>query len=228
MSSDIHDSAATILPPGGGPPEGAFILRPEITRRFDWPALFGNQHPVDLELGAGDGSFALQYATRNPGRNLLAVERLLGRLRKIDRKARRNGLTNLRALRLEASYVLRWMVPPGSLASIHVYFPDPWPKRRHWKRRLINIPFTDLAATALADDGIVYLRTDHPEYFAQMTEVFDGNSTFERTVAPGDLLALVTDFEADFNQAGTPTLQGAWRRRPRPTAIAAGNTPAVS
>lgn len=217
MSSDSNTGSVPPAPSAGGPSEGEFILRPDITRRLDWSALFGNRNPVDLELGAGDGSFAIQYAARNRDRNLLAVERLLGRLRKIDRKARRNGLVNVRALRLEAAYVLRWMVPHGSLASLHVYFPDPWPKRRHWKRRLINTAFTELAATALLDGGIVYLRTDHPEYFAQMTEVFDGNATFERASAPAELLEVVTDFEADFNRAGTPTLQAAWRRRPRGT-----------
>ena len=201
-------------PPGpSGSVEPTFILRPSIVERLDWKSLYGNDSPVELELGAGDGSFLIQYATRNPGRNFLGVERLLGRLRKIDKRARRGGLQNVRVLRLEAKYVLRWMVPAGSLAAVHVYFPDPWPKRRHWKRRLINPEFTALAHTALATGGVVFVRTDHEEYFAQMTEVFDANPDFVRHEAPAGLLEVVTDFEADFNRAGTATRQASWRKR---------------
>ena len=92
-------------------------------------ALFPRPQPLDLELGSGDGSFAALYAQRHPERNLLAVERLLGRLRKIDRKGLRAGLANLRLIRLEASYVVEHLLPRESVRSLHVYFPDPWPKR---------------------------------------------------------------------------------------------------
>src|SRR5262245_55971474 len=114
------------------------ISRPDITKRLDYDALFLRSQPVELELGAGDGGFILHYAALHPERNFLAVERLLGRLRKIDRKGRRAGLKNIRGIRLEGGYVLKWMIPPTSLSALHVYFPDPWPKRRHWKRRLVD------------------------------------------------------------------------------------------
>lgn len=181
-------------------------------QRLDFPAVFGQANPVELELGAGDGSFLIQYATLRPGTNFLGVERLLGRLRKIDRKARRGGLTNVRGLRLEASYVLRFMIPAGGVAAIHVYFPDPWPKRRHWKRRLVNAAFTAHAKTALAMGGTVYLRTDDISYFTQMVEVFDANPDFAKAEEPAELLGVKTDFEREFNAKGIPTNHAAYRR----------------
>jgi tRNA (guanine-N7-)-methyltransferase len=201
-------------PPDLPPPAPAddLILRPDILLRLDFAALFGNANPVELELGSGDGTFLAGYAALHPERNFLGVERLLGRLRKLDRKGRRAGLTNLRALRLEASYVQQWMVRPGALAAIHIYFPDPWPKRRHWKRRLVNAEFTRHAHTALAPGGTVYLRTDEPGYFAQMTEVFGANADFAAVPTPEELLAVKTDFEREFNARGIATNVAAYRR----------------
>ncbi len=205
--------ATTTAPaPAGIPPEGVLLLRPDIMQRLDLAAIFGNSNPVEIELGAGDGSFIAQHAALNPGRNIIGVERLLGRLKKIDRKGRRAGLTNLRGLRLEAAYVLEWMVPPASISAIHIYFPDPWPKRRHWKNRLINEAFTRLVHRALAPDGVVYLRTDERSYFAQMECVFDADAGFVRVPEPPGLLEVKTDFERGFNAKGIPTNHVAYRR----------------
>lgn len=196
------------------PAEPTLRIAADIMQRLDFPALFGRTAPVEVELGAGDGSFLLAHAAAHPDRDFVGVERLLGRLRKIDRKGRRLGLSNLRALRLEAGYVLEWMIPAASLHALHVYFPDPWPKRRHWKRRLVNERFVELAARAVAPGGTFFARTDDPAYFEQMTAVFDAApALFERVPEPDGLLALKTDFESDFNAKGIPTLHAAWRRR---------------
>ena len=82
-----------------------------------------------MELGCGDASFLVDYARRHPERNFIGVERLLGRLRKLDRKGRRAGLTNLRGVRIESSYFLEYLLPPHSVSALHVYFPDPWPNQ---------------------------------------------------------------------------------------------------
>jgi tRNA (guanine-N7-)-methyltransferase len=137
---------------------------------------------------------------------------LLGRITKLDRKGHRAGLKNLRLLRAEAAYVLEYLLPPGTLDAIHVYFPDPWPKKRHHKNRLISEPFLPWAKRLLKAEGVVYLRTDDVEYFEQMLEVFDGAAGFERTETPEPLKALVTDFEEQFNAQGIPTNYAAYRK----------------
>jgi tRNA (guanine-N7-)-methyltransferase len=175
------------------------------------PRLFPRPQPLEVELGSGDGSFLAQWAATHPDRNFLGVERLLGRLRKLDRKAGRQGLRNLRLLRIEAAYFVRYLLPPASVEAIHLYFPDPWPKRRHRAHRLVNAAFAEAAARALVPGGIVYLRTDDEDYFAQMLEVFGGAPAFRLVETPPDLSAVVTDFERGFNAQGIPTRRAAYR-----------------
>jgi tRNA (guanine-N7-)-methyltransferase len=174
--------------------------------------MFPRPQPVEVELGSGDGSFIAAWAAAHPERNFFAVERLLGRLRKIDRKGRRAGLTNLRALRLEAAYTLEYLIPPGSISALHIYFPDPWPKKRHRHHRLIGERFPALARQALVPGGTVYLRTDDADYFAQMRQVFTGAEGFMAAETPAELAAVTTDFEREFNARGIPTLRAAYRR----------------
>lgn len=174
-------------------------------------ALFPKQQPLEVELGAGDGSFLAKYAALHPEHNFIGVERLLGRLRKIEKKGLRAGLTNLRLVRIEASYFLEFLLPQKSVAALHVYFPDPWPKRKHRKNRLVNERFTDLAGKILTTNGIIFLRTDDADYFAQMTRVFDANSAFEKIETPTTVSSVVTDFERNFHLRGVPTLAAAYR-----------------
>jgi tRNA (guanine-N7-)-methyltransferase len=193
-----------------GPVNLVYAL-PSIIERIDLAKLFPLDQPLEVELGSGDSSFLVQYAQRHPGRNFLGVERLLGRIRKLDRKGRRAGLTNLRGVRIESSYFLEYLLPPHSAAALHVYFPDPWPKRKHWRHRLINERFPALAAQALVPGGTVYLRTDDTSYFEQMVEVFGASSMFRPVETPGDLCALLTDFEHDFHARGIKTLRAAYQ-----------------
>ena len=184
-----------------------------IIDRLEPAKFFPHPQPLEVELGSGDGTFIARYAERIPQRNFLAAERLLGRLRKIDRKGQRAGLVNLCLVRIEASYLLEYLLPPGSVHALHVYFPDPWPKRKHRKNRLVNARFTELAAKALRPGGTVYLRTDDQDYFAQMTAVFAANSEFLLAETPADLAAIITDFEKDFRDKGVPTFRAAYQRR---------------
>jgi tRNA (guanine-N7-)-methyltransferase len=196
------------LPAAGANPPAILIFQPEsITERTNPARLFPLAQPLEVELGSGDGSFIVQWARLNPNRNFLAVERLLGRLRKIERKGQRNALTNLRLLRMEAWYVLEYLLPPASVSAVHIYFPDPWPKRKHRKNRLINEAFTETAARALAPQGVVYLRTDDADYFQQITAVFNGNPRFQSVETPKELSEVVTDFEREFHKRGVPTLR---------------------
>lgn len=185
---------------------------PSITERLDLSLLFPRSQPLEVELGSGDASFLAEYATRNPERNFIGVERLLGRMRKLDRKGHRAGLTNLRGVRIENSYFLEWLLPPESAAAVHVYFPDPWPKKKHRRHRLINERFPAVARQALSPGGMVYLRTDDADYFTQMREVFAASPSFRETDTPTELAALLTDFERDFHARGVHTRHAAYRR----------------
>lgn len=193
--------------------ERTLIFRPEsYVQSLDWRRVFAKEQPIEVELGSGDGSFLAKYARLHPERNFLGVERLLGRLRKLNRKALRAGLTNVALLRLEASYVIEFLVPAESVEALHIYFPDPWPKRKHRKNRLINERFTEVAAKALKVSGLIYLRTDDLDYFQQMTRVFSANARFLTVETPNELADVVTDFERNFHLRGVGTNYAAYRR----------------
>ena len=115
---------------------------PSILERINLAGPFSRRaSPWRWSWAAGMVRFWLEYAGLHPGHNFIGVERLLGRMRKLDRKGRRAGLTNLRGVRIESSYFLEYLLPPGSAVALHIYFPDPWPKRKHRRHRLINERF---------------------------------------------------------------------------------------
>lgn len=182
-----------------------------IVEPLDTAVLFPEIQPLEVELGCGDASFLVNYARSHPERNFIGVERLAGRIRKLDRKGRRAGLTNLRGVRIESSYFLEYLLPPRSAAALHIYFPDPWPKRKHWKHRLVSERFPEIAARALATGGVIYLRTDDESYFQQMASVFATSQEFQSADTPAELSALLTDFEEDFQRRGVGTLRAAYR-----------------
>lgn len=183
-----------------------------IVERIDIGRMFPRAQPLEVDLGCGDASFLVEYAARNPKRNFIGVERLLGRIRKLDRKGRRAGLQNLRGVRVESGYFLEYLLPPRTASALHVYFPDPWPKRKHWRHRLIGERFPEVARQALVAGGVVYLRTDHAEYFEQMENVFRaGQARFRRIQTPPELAGLLTDFERDFQARGKATLRAAYQ-----------------
>lgn len=98
-----------------------------IVVRLDLARLFPKKQLLEVELGSGDASFIAEYAKLHPERNFIGVERLLGRMRKLDRKGHRAGLQNLRGVRIECAYFLEFLLPSHSASVLHVYFPDPWP-----------------------------------------------------------------------------------------------------
>jgi tRNA (guanine-N7-)-methyltransferase len=184
---------------------------PSILERLDLAKLFSNSQPLEVELGSGDGSFLVGYAQRHPDHNFIGVERLLGRIRKTERKGRRAGLINVRLVRIESAYFLGYLLPPHSTATLHIYFPDPWPKRKHRRNRLINESFPKLAMQALVPGGTVYLRTDDPDYFQQMAAVFNASPAFRLIETPPELSGLPTDFERGFQARQIQTLRGAYQ-----------------
>jgi tRNA (guanine-N7-)-methyltransferase len=194
------------------PPENLVIKLRSLLERLELAEIFPATQPLEVELGSGDASFLVEQARRNPRRNFIGVERLAGRICKVDRKGKLAGLKNVRGVRLESEYFLQWLLPPGSVSVLHVYFPDPWPKKRHLKNRLINENFLAVAHAALVPQGVIYLRTDDADYFAQMREVFAADKKFQPVETPAELAGLLTDFERAFNAAGVSTLRAAYQR----------------
>jgi tRNA (guanine-N7-)-methyltransferase len=192
-------------------PENLLVQLETILAPLRLDELFPKPQPLEVELGCGDASFLAEYARRNPQTNFIGVERLLGRLQKVHRKGSRLGLKNLRGVRIESAYFLQYLLPPHVASALHIYFPDPWPKKKHRRHRLINENFPALARAALVPSGVVYLRTDDADYFQQMTEVFAGSQDFQNVETPSELAEVLTDFERGFNAQGIPTLRAAYR-----------------
>jgi len=191
--------------------ENLIVQLHSIVEPLDLAELFQKPQPLEVELGCGDASFLVTYARQHPEKNFIGVERLLGRIKKLDRKGRRAGLANLRGVRIESSFFLKYLLPPRSAVALHIYFTDPWPKKKHRKHRLIGGNFPTLARAALASGGVVYLRTDDADYFRQMTEVFAASGEFQKVETPVELAELPTDFEREFRAHGVQTLGAAYQ-----------------
>ena len=202
------------------PPSAEWKQRPsllhevtDVIKPLDLSEFFPFEQPTELEIGCGDGAFLIRHACEHLDRNFIGVERLKGRITKLDRKGRRNALTNLALLRFEAAYLVRYLIPAGSISAIHVYFPDPWPKKRHRDNRLIQPRFLQDAERVLKPGGLIHLRTDDLDYFEQMRLVFSEDSRYSQVDTPAELLALRTDFETEFNERGIPTNHASYRLR---------------
>jgi tRNA (guanine-N7-)-methyltransferase len=144
---------------------------PYAPQPLDFAQLFGRRGPVVVEVGSGMGETTTRIAAENPESNYLAIEVHAPGVGSLLRQIGEEALTNVRVLQHDAVEVLRDMIPPASLAAIHVFFPDPWPKKRHHKRRLVQPPFAELAASRLAPGGRLHIATDWQEYADRILEV---------------------------------------------------------
>ena len=153
---------------------------------YDPPAWFGRIAPLVLEIGSGTGESTAAQAAAAPEADHLAVEVFEPGLAQLLMRVEEAGLTNLRLLRGDAVDLLRERVPSASLAAIRIFFPDPWPKRRHHKRRLVQPEFAALAASRLAPDGTLHLATDWADYAAQMHEVCTAEPLLENVTTDPD------------------------------------------
>jgi tRNA (guanine-N7-)-methyltransferase len=147
---------------------------------LDTGKIFERTAPVVLEIGSGMGESTAQIALERPDTDYIAIEVHGPGVGSLLKKIVELGLTNLRVIRHDAVEVLERMIPDASLAGIHLFFPDPWPKKRHHKRRLVQPPFAALAARKLAPGGYFHAATDWPDYAAQIDEVFSSSSSFKK------------------------------------------------
>jgi tRNA (guanine-N7-)-methyltransferase len=150
---------------------------------YDPPAWFGRAAPLVLEIGSGMGESTAALAAAAPDVDHIAVEVFEPGLAQLLMRIAEAGLTNVVLLRGDAVALLRERVPPASLAGIRIFFPDPWPKRRHRKRRLVQPGFVALAATRLVPGGTLHMATDWDDYAVQMRSVCNAEPLLENTAA---------------------------------------------
>ncbi|MDY0145494.1 MAG: tRNA (guanosine(46)-N7)-methyltransferase TrmB [Kiritimatiellia bacterium] len=151
--------------------------------------------PLVVDLGCGKGRFLLAHAAKHPEVNHLGIDRMLRRIRKVDNRARRLTLDNIRLMRIEAYYAVAYLLPTAAVSTYYIYFPDPWPKARHEGYRLFNSLFLDALQRTLVAGGVVHVATDHAPYFEQLSAIFEADSRFvpvEPYIPPEDEQ---TDFE---------------------------------
>lgn len=191
------------------------LLQPNsIAEPLRFTEIFDPHRPVEIDLGCGKGRFLLARAEANPSIQYLGVERLLLRVRKIDRKVHRLKLDNVRLLRLEVSYVLEHMLPMHVIDRAYLLFPDPWPKRRHHKRRLVNRHFRDQLWRCLVPGGEVQIATDHLDYFEDIRRQFSDDSRFAASEPMVRTPEEQTDFELIFRGQGLSIGACAFRSLP--------------
>lgn len=159
-----QERALTDLMPAFGIAFKDELLRPE--------QVFGRDAPLVLEIGSGMGETTAHIAAEQPGTDFIAVEVHGPGVGSLLKRIAEQRLANLRLIRHDAAEVLEHMIADGALAGLHLFFPDPWPKKRHHKRRLVQPAFAALAARKLAPGGYLHAATDWPEYAEQMAQVF--------------------------------------------------------
>lgn len=190
---------------------------------LDLPALFGNDRPVEFEIGTGKGRFVVLAATAYPEVNFLGVEYAKRYLDQAVERAGKRGLANVRLAHAEAAAFLRERLADGSLDAVHLYFPDPWPKKRHHKRRFVQPANLDQLVRVMKPGALIRAVTDHPGYAAWIADRLARHGGFadagEEQVlwnlpGMGDHTALgVTNFEIKYRREGRPFHRFAWVRR---------------
>ena len=194
-------------------------LDPERTLEhgLDWTAVFGTEGPVEIEIGIGKGRFLLAAAALRPEIPMLGVEWANQYLRIAEHRAGRRRLENVRFVRVDAREMVRRAVPDRSVAAYYVFYPDPWPKKRHHKRRFFNRETVGDLARTLVPGGHVHVATDHPDYWSVIEPLLDGHASFERLPrfgGPGFPLPTgdpLTNFEAKYAVEGRKRFRGSWR-----------------
>jgi len=191
------------------------ILPGQVDGPLRFEAIFGRRAPVEIEIGIGKGRFLLGEAGARPDTDFLGIEWSLKHLRIARDRALGHGLTNIRFHRADARHVLRDLVPDQAAARVHIYCPDPWPKKRHHKRRLFAADVVPHIERVLAPGGYLNVSTDFTEYFEAIVAVVAEHTRLEPAVDPVypiDAQAGKTNYEVKYLAAGRVIHRATWRR----------------
>ena len=197
------------------------ILRvTDITKPF----AFDLSRPLEIEVGCGKGKFLTERAKQNPDCDFLGIERMLERVRLFDGKCRRGKIDNAKVLRLEALYTFHYLLPEHHARTVYVFFPDPWPKKKHHSHRLFGPLFLNALWKRLEIGGKLEFATDHKEYFETVCQCFEDDAfrggeavpapRFERVEPMQRPKEVWTEFETMFREQGLPIYSAAWKSLP--------------
>jgi tRNA (guanine-N7-)-methyltransferase len=192
-----------IFLPGEGPDAGP----------VDFAAIFGRRAPVEMEIGVGKGRFLLGAAAADRDRDFFGLEIEAEYAAIVRVRAERAGLPNVRVERLDGKAFVASRLAPGCLAALHVYFPDPWPKKRHHKRRLVDPGWAAAAARALEPGGLLRVASDHAEYWAVIDAVLSAEPLLAKlSEAEAGEWSTGTNYELKFLRSGRPIRKAVFRR----------------
>lgn len=191
----------------------------QAVRGLAWSEVFGRPGPVEVEIGTGKGRFLLAVAEARPDVLHFGIEWANEYLSIAEKRAEKRGLENVRFLRADAKEILAGAVADASVSAYYVFYPDPWPKKRHHKRRFFVATTLDHVARTLVPGGWLHAATDHEEYWSVIEPLVDGHTSFERQAAfggaafPLDPAQPLTNFEAKYSLEGRSRHRATWRRR---------------
>lgn len=193
-----------------------FVPLANLEVPFSWSRYFGNEHPVEIDVGSGRGKFLLTAALENPQINYVGIEIAFREGCRSALRLKKREMKNARVWGGDVKIAFEQIVPANSVSAIHIDFPDPWWKRKHRRRRVFTDEFVDLAARILEPEGLLYSRTDVGEYFEVISSLMNHDYRFEAIPvseenAPKRDLDFRTSFERKARQAGTEVWCGVWR-----------------
>jgi tRNA (guanine-N7-)-methyltransferase len=205
-------------------PDGVEDLRPwftaihEFTEEIDWPEFWSNDNRIELDIGAGRGLFVHTASLQNPDTNYLGLELDFSEGRRAAKRLVRREATNAKMVGGDAITMLRNFIKPNSVDAVHVYFPDPWWKERHRRRRIFTDVLVNLCSNVLKPSGFLHSWTDVENYFTVIKSLMDNHDDFETREplnerTPIHDMDYQTSFERKKRKAGLPIYRGLWQRR---------------
>jgi tRNA (guanine-N7-)-methyltransferase len=213
LSDIVGPDVGPDLGPDVGPDD-----KPLRNEPLDTGAWFGRRAPLVLEIGCGSGTSTLAMAQDEPDVDVIAVEIYRRGLAQLLCGIDREQVRNIRLIRGNALDVLQHLIAPGSLSGVRVFFPDPWPKARHHKRRLLQPVTIGMIADRLLPGGVLHAATDHPGYAEQIAEVGDAEPRLIRIDTgteslPISVIRPTTKYETKAHEAGSDVAELIWERR---------------
>lgn len=196
-----------------------FQVIDDVGSCLDWPAFFGNENPVELDIGCGRGLFTFNAASQNPDVNYLGLEIDYREGRRAAQRLLKREMPNARIIGGDCKVVLTRLIARHSVRAAHVYYPDPWWKKRHHKRRLFTAEFTDMLADVVEPSGHVHSWSDVAEYFDIIKDLMDSHPEFLACAPPAEHdpqhdLDYQTSFDRKKRKLGLPIYRGLWQRKP--------------